>query len=357
MKRLRMTLSAGILSALLVGAFGCSGCGPKKVRLEGAGSSLVDPMMGEWKTVYGKAKDVQIDYKPDGSGDGIKSLIKGDVDFACSDAYLNEKETQDAQASGGEVLHIPLCMAGVVAIYNLGFDADLVFSGEVLAGIFQGEITKWDDDKILALQTDEVKKMITDEARKNMPPEFKITPVVRGDSSGTTYIFTDYLSKATKVWKTPASKTINQPKNGVAGQKTPGVTSEVKKTVGSIGYCEVTYAKQSQLKFGKIRNAAGHDVSADDKNITAAASSLEVPDDLKYSIVNMPGENAYPIAGTVWAIVYVKQTRSNAVPLAEFLTWVTSDEGQKLCEAKSYARLPDAVVKKIEGKIKQIQAK
>jgi phosphate transport system substrate-binding protein len=361
MMRLPTFLRLCLLLALAAGFSTGLGClnRDRKVRIEGSGSSSVAPLMGLWKNAYMKDKAVEINYQPVGSSTGVTSMMKTEVDFACSDESLNDVRMREVEELGGPVIHIPLCMGGIVPAYNIGVDVDLRFSGEVLVGIFQGDIKTWDDPRIKDLQSDEVKNRI--------PPGLEIAAVVRQDASGTTFIFTDYLNKVTvqvggtptKIWKGGKAATdIKWPGKVVAANKSAGVANAVKSTVGAISYVELTYARQALIKFGSVRNSTGRFLRADDlKTIVAAADSVVIPADLRYSITAAPGADAYPIAGTVWAICYTKQPVGRGKPLADFLTWVTSDEGQMLCQEFDYARLPDKIVQKVAGQIKQIEIK
>jgi phosphate ABC transporter phosphate-binding protein len=361
MKRLRTFIQVGLLIGLAAGTSGCGGCGGSggggANRLEGAGSTFINPMMQEWKDVYKKDKNVEINYQGGGSGKGITKMTTKEVDFGCTDAPLTKDQTEAALKEGGEVVHIPLAMGAVVLAYNLGddFDHELVFNGEILTLIYLGKITEWSDDRLGALQTDEVKKKL-----KEM--KLPIAPIHRSDSSGTTFIFTDYLTKvSTKMgenqWKAGPATSIQWPKDiGRAAPGSDGVVGEVRGNKGALCYVELLYAKKNNIKYGALKNSKDKTIKAELKGVTAAAASMDIPDDLKYSIVNAPGEDAYPLAGTTWAVVYVKQPPEKAKALADFLTWATSDEGQKHCEKLDYARLPEALIPKIQGKIKLLEA-
>jgi phosphate ABC transporter phosphate-binding protein len=359
MKRFRTFIQRALLVGLAAGTAGCGGCrgsgdGGAR-RLEGAGSTFINPMMQEWKDVYKKDKNIEINYQGGGSGKGITKMTTKEVDFGCTDAPLNKDQTEAAMKEGGEVVHIPLAMGAVVLAYNLGEDIDLVFDGEILTLIYLGKITDWNDDRILALQTDEVKKKLKD-------MKLPIAPIHRSDSSGTTFIFTDYLTRVSpkmgdNQWKAGKGTVVQWPEGiGRAAAGSDGVTGEVKNNKGAICYVEVLYAKKNNIKYAALKNSKGNIIKADPKGVTAAAASTDIPDDLKYSIVNAPGEDAYPLAGTTWAVVYTKQPADKAKALADFLTWATSDEGQKLCEKLDYARLPESLLPKIQGKIKMIEA-
>ncbi len=340
MKRSRW-LMLGML--LVLASVGCGGDDKNSPRLEGAGSSFVDPMMQEWSSIYYKEKNLQVNYQSTGSGAGINKMIGKEVDFGCSDAPLNPEQLDKAKSAGGDVLHIPLCMGGIVPAYNLPGIADLTFSGQVLMDIYLGKIKRWNDEAIQKLNPGQ--KL----------PDKEIAVAFRADSSGSTYIFTEYFTKINKQAWTPGRNTAVKFPVGTGQKNTAGVAGFVKNNEGAIGYVELIYALKSDITYGKVINASGKAIKADMKSVTAAAATAEIPDDLCYSITNTKGEDAYPIAGTVWALVFVKQPANKARPLADFLTWVTHD-GQKHCEKLHYAALPKVLVEKIEAKLKQIKA-
>ena len=340
MKRSQWLMLGALI--LLVGV-GCGGGEKVSPRLEGAGSSFVDPMMQVWAKNYYKEKNIQVNYQSTGSGAGINKMTAKEVDFGCSDAPLNPEQLSKAETAGGEVLHIPLCMGGIVPAYNLPGIADLTFSGQVLMDIYLGKIKKWNDEAIAKLNPG-VKL-----------PDKEIAVAFRSDSSGSTYIFTDYLTKINEqAWKPGKSTAIKFPV-GTGAKGNDGVAGLVKNNEGTIGYIELIFALENSITFGKVVNASGKAIKADLKSVTAAAATAKIPDDLRYSITNAPGDESYPIAGTVWALVFVKQPSDKAEPLQEFLSWVTH-EGQKHCEKLRYAALPQVLVLKIEAKLKKIQA-
>jgi phosphate transport system substrate-binding protein len=209
--------------------------------------------------------------------------------------------------------------------------------------IYLGKITKWNDEAIQKVNPG--KKL----------PDKTIAVAFRSDSSGTTYIFTDYLTKIDKKAWTPGKSTAIKFPIGTGAKGNDGVAGFVKANEGAIGYIELIYAKKNSIPYGAILNRAGQAIKADLKSVTAAAATAKIPDDLRYSITDAPGEAAYPIAGTVWALVFVKQPEAKAAPLREFLDWITH-EGQKHCEKLDYARLPNSLVQKIEAKLKKIEA-
>jgi phosphate transport system substrate-binding protein len=334
-------LLAALVAASTLSSFGCGGSG--KRPLQGAGSTFVDPIMQVWASAYKEDKGVTVNYQAKGSGAGISMMTGREVDFGCSDAPLNDEQLATAKEQGGEVIHIPLCMGGIVPAYNLPNLPDLVFSGEVLMNIYLGKITSWDDPALAKLNP--MKKL----------PKLDISVAYRSDASGSTYILTDYFVKIDKDAWTPRRGTTIKFPVGTGSKGTDGVAGFVKQNKGAIGYVELIYAMKSGIPYGSVINAAGNPIKADMKSVTAAAATADIPDDLRYSITNAPGKDAYPIAGTVWAIVYVKQPARKVEPVRDFLTWITHD-GQKLTSKLHYAPLPEVVVKKIDDKLKKIEA-
>ncbi|MFO0926665.1 MAG: phosphate ABC transporter substrate-binding protein PstS [Gemmataceae bacterium] len=344
MRSTRMLVTAALVGVVL--GVGCFGGGGGTRRLQGAGSTFVDPIMQEWANQYEREKQVQVNYQSKGSGAGIKMMTGKEVDFGCSDAPLDDKQLAAAKEAGGEVLHIPLCMGAIVPAYNLPEAPDLTFSGQVLIDIYLGKIKKWNDPAIQALNRD---KALPDRA---------IAPAYRSDSSGSTYILTDYFTKVNKQAWTPGRGTaIEWPAGvGIGRKGNDGVAGFVKETAGAIGYIELIYALKNKIPFAAVVNTAGKPVRADLQSVTAAAATAEIPDDLRYSITTAPGANAYPIAGTVWALVYANQPSDRAGLVTDFLRWATHD-GQKATETLHYAPLPAALVKKIDAKLDAIVAK
>jgi phosphate transport system substrate-binding protein len=343
-------LAALPVLCLLAATVGCGGCGSGKPRVNGAGSSFVYPMMSKWAAEYDKAKGVEVNYQSIGSGGGIQQMTAKTIAFGCTDGPMNDEQLQKAKENGGEVVHIPLVMGAVVPAYNLDEASEpLVFSGPVLADIYLGKITKWNDKAIQELNPDA--KL----------PEKKISVIFRADGSGTTYVWTEYLSKVSEEWKKEISfaTSVSWKKGiGEAAKGSEGVTGRVKDTPGAICYVELTYALQNKIKYGLVKNKEGVTVKADLKSITAAAdqSLSEIPDDLRYSITDPPGKDSYPICGTVWAVCYVNNPGGKGQQVVDFLHWVTH-EGQQLCEKLDYAKLPPGLVDRAEKKLASINVK
>jgi phosphate ABC transporter phosphate-binding protein len=339
------TVGITVLAAL-VGCGSLSGCG-KKETLNIGGATFIYPMMDKWSFEYQKAKGVKVNYNSSGSGTGIQQMIAKTLDFGCSDAPLTDKQIEEAKASGGDVVHIPLAMGAVVPAYNLKeVEKPLTFTGPVLADIYLGKIKKWND------------KAIKDLNEGVDLPDKNIAVCSRLDGSGTTYIWVDYLAKVSPEWKEKVgvSTSVKFPV-GVGGKGNEGVAGFVKENDGAIGYVELIYAKGNNIKYGPVVNKAGKAVLANLESVTAAAAGelKTIPEDLRYSLTNAEGEAAYPIAGTNWAICYVKQPAAKKDLIVNFLTWVTHD-GQQFCEGLHYAKLPAGLVERLEKKIAMIQA-
>lgn len=313
-------------------------------ELSGAGASFPYPLYSKWFDVYAKEKGVKVNYQSVGSGAGIKQLIEGTVDFGASDAVM--KEDQIKQAGGGDVFHIPTVMGAVVAIYNVeGVEKGLKLTPETLSGIFLGDIKKWNDPKIVADNSDiEL-------------PDAAIAVVHRSDGSGTTNIFTDYLSNVSEEWKSKVGvgTSVNWPV-GLGAKGNEGVTGQVKQTPNSIGYAEIAYAIQNKLTYATMKNKAGKFVEAslDSTTEAAAGAAATMPDNLRVSLVNAPGDKAYPIAGFTWLLAHKEQRDGpKGKALADMLWWGVHD-GQKYAKDLLYAPLPADVVKKAEAMIKSI---
>jgi phosphate transport system substrate-binding protein len=350
-RRLRcLALVTGLgLLTLLPGCGGCAGGGSnagRTVRLNGAGSSFVDPIMTKWASVYNKEKGVQVNYQSTGSGVGVQQMTKKTVDFGCTDAPMNDSQLEEARAAGGEVVHIPLVMGGVVPAYNLPeVKEPIKFTGQVLADIYLGKITKWNDPALAKLN-----EGLT-------LPDRKILVIYRSEASGTTYIWVDFLSQTSKDWPLGVKTLVEWPKGVGEGAKgSEGLTGTLGKTVGTIGYVEVLYALKNKIQHGMVQNQEKEFVEASLESVTAAAKNSEskITDDLRYSLVNAPGKGSYPIAGTTWAVLYAKQPEGTGEELVKFLQWVTHD-GQELCAALQYARLPSTLVERIDKKLSAIQ--
>ena len=336
--------------ALLVVSIACngggSGSGTSSVSLQGAGATFPNPLYQKWLSEYGKVHpNVKIDYQSIGSGGGIKQLKEQTVDFGASDAPMKD---EDLKAAPGEVLHIPTVLGAVIITYNLeGLKAPLKFSPEVIADIFLGKIKKWNDPKIAA-----------DNAGVTLPST-DITVVTRAESSGTSAVFTDYLSKVSPEWKEKVGAGTS-PKwpVGVSGKGNEGVTGQVKNTPNTIGYVELAYAVQNKLPVAQVKNSAGNfiDPSIDAVTAAASASAGSTPDDLRVSITNATGPQAYPISSYTYILVYKNQKdAAKGRALVDFLWWGIHD-GEAFAKELQYAPLPADIVKRAEGKINSVTA-
>jgi phosphate transport system substrate-binding protein len=318
---------------------------PDAVMLNGAGASFPYPIYAKWFSDYNKIhSDIQINYQSIGSGGGIRQLLSGTVDFGASDAPMTDEQLSQAKT---KVLHFPTVLGAVVPTYNVpGLSQDLNFSGQVLADIYLGKITKWNDPAIAR-----------DNKGVNLPAQ-DIVVVHRAEGSGTSYVWTDFLAKVSPEWQSKVG-TNASPKwpVGLGGKGNEGVTGLVKQQPGAIGYVELIYAVQIKIPYGRVRNAAGVFVKADLAGVTAAGASVAktMPDDFRVSITNAPGKGAYPIASFTYLLIPSKiQDANKQKVIKNFLSWMLSD-GQKAAEPLSYARLPKEVVAKELKQISQIQ--
>ena len=317
----------------------------QSVDLTGAGATFPYPIYSKWFSDYAQATGVKINYQSIGSGGGIRQLSEQTVDFGASDGPMTDQEL--AQAKGGAVLHFPTVMGAVVITYNVpGVAKPLNFSGEVIADIFSGKITKWNDARIVA------------QNHGVTLPNSDILVVHRSDGSGTTYIFSDYLTSVSPPW----SSTLGKGKDikwpvGLGGKGNEGVAGQVKQTPGSIGYIELAYAKQNQLPSANIRNADGRFVMPSIASVTAAAASMKLPKNTDYriSIVNAPGKDSYPISSMTWILVYQNQSdRVKGTKLVNFLRWAYRD-GEKSAATLDYAPLPASMVSQLQSRLKTIR--
>lgn len=317
------------------------------VDLNGAGATFPYPLYSKWFSDYATRTSVKINYQSIGSGGGIKQLSEQTVDFGASDGPMTDAEL--ASAKGGKILHFPTVLGADVVTYNLpDVTAPLRLTGELIADIFLGKITKWDDARLAA------------ENPGVALPAQDILVVHRTDGSGTTYIFTDYLSTVSPAWAAgPGRGKAVQWPVGLGGKGNEGVAGTVKQTPGTIGYVELAYANQNKLPSAHIRNAAGAYVAPTIETITAAAEGAAAqmgPDsDYRISIVNAPGANAYPISSFTWLLVYEKQAdAAKGQKLVDFMKWMYSD-GQQNAAALDYAPLPGVLATQLTARLGSIQ--
>ena len=313
--------------------------------INGAGATFPYPIYSKWFDVYAKENPgIKFNYQSIGSGGGIRMLSNRTVDVGASDAPMTDQQLSDAP---GKILHFPSVMGAVVIAYNLpGFTGTLRLTGPVVADIFAGKITKWDDDKIKALNPSAA------------IPSQDIVVCHRSDGSGTSYIFTDYLSKVSPAWATdPGKGTAVKWPTGLGGKGNEGVTALVQQTPGAIGYIELIYALNNKIPFAQLQNKAGNWVDASLAGVTAAAASSadQMPADFRVSITDAPGADAYPISSFTWLLVYQKQTNKDVgEQIKKFLSWAMT-QGQTLAPDLKYAPLPAAVVQKETAQIQEIQ--
>jgi phosphate transport system substrate-binding protein len=314
-----------------------------QTKLNGAGATFPYPIYSKWFSQYhDQHPDIEINYQSIGSGGGIRQVTAGTVDFGASDGPMSDEQLA---ASKVKLIHLPTVLGSVVPAYNIpGFKGELKFTPDVIAGIYLGKITAWNDTAI---------------AKANPGtslPNQSIIVVHRSDGSGTTYIFTDYLSKVSSEWQTSVGKgtSVNWPK-GLGAKGNEGVAGMIRQMDGAFGYVELIYALQNNITFGSVKNAAGSFVKASLDSTTAAAASMKaMPADFRVSITNAPGKDSYPIASFTWLLVPTDWKDKNKQKVfVDFLTWML-DQGQTFTAQLNYAPLPDAVKQKEREAIKTI---
>lgn len=341
------TIALIAILALIAMAVGCgdsSGGSVPSASLTGAGATFPYPLYSKWFDVFGKDNPgVNINYQSIGSGGGIQQITAQTVDFGASDAPMKDEELAKAP---GQLMHIPTVAGSVVVVYNVpGVSSGLKLTPENLARIFMGAITRWNDPALTADNPD------------LQLPDKDIAVVHRSDGSGTTSIFTDYLAAANSEWKEKVGKgkEVNWPA-GIGGKGNEGVGGQVSQTEGAIGYVELAYATQNKLSTALIKNKAGKFVEGTVENTTAAlaAAVSKLPEDFRGSIVNQDGDNAYPIAGLTYLLVYKDQKDQNkGKALVAFIQWAIHN-GSNYAKDLEYAPLPPEMVKKVDAKLKQI---
>ncbi|MGB7209570.1 MAG: phosphate ABC transporter substrate-binding protein PstS [Pyrinomonadaceae bacterium] len=316
------------------------------IRLQGSGASFPKPIYEKWVNEFGKVNpNVSIDYQATGSGAGQKALVAKTADFGASDDPMSDA---DLKSAGSEILHIPTVLGAVVLTYNLeGIKEPLKLSSQTISDIYLGHIKKWNDEKL--------KK---DNPTLNLP-ETEILPVYRADSSGTSAVFTDFLSKTVPEWKEKVGMN-KQPSwitgVGVGAKGNDGVMGQVKQSPNSIGYVELTFAKANNLPSAQIKNKAGDFVAASLESVSAAAAASvsTMPEDLRVQITNADGNGAYPISSYTYILVYKDQTDAGkGKAISDFLWWALHD-GEKFVKELHYSPLPAEVIKKVEGKISSL---
>lgn len=313
----------------------------------GAGSTFAFPIYAKWFEAYHKLHPAgQISYQPVGSGLGIRYAIEGKADFGASDAPMTDEQLAEfREKRGTDVLHFPTVLGADVPSYNIpGLNAELDFTPEALAGIFLGKITQWNDQELVRANP-----------HANLPPS-RIVVIHRSDGSGTTYVWTDYLSKVSPEWraKIGTATAVNWPV-GLGAQGNSGVSDLIEETAYAIGYVELIYAVQHHLPYGRVRNASGVFMKAALPSIAAAAAGVKLPEDFRISISNSPSKAAYPIASFSWLLIPARigDPAKKAVVIG-FLRWMLTG-GQSMTEALSYPRLPQDVIAKELKAVSQIQ--
>jgi phosphate transport system substrate-binding protein len=332
----RVSTFVGLVAALALGAgLSAQSLQAQSLQINGAGATFPNPIYSKWFDEYNKKNpNVRINYQPIGSGGGIRQVTAQTVFFGATDGPMTEEQIL---AAPGKILHLPTVLGADVPVYNLpGVSGELKFTGAVLADIYLGKITKWNDPVLVKLNP------------ASKLPATDITVVHRSDGSGTTYIFVDYLAKASPEWKkrVGVATSVNWP-TGVGGKGNEGVAGLVQQVPGSIGYVELIYALQNKIAYGSVQNLAGEFVRASVQSVTAAAAGAvaKMPADFRVSITNAEGKGVYPISSFTWLRLYENpKDKTQSKAMVEFVKWALSD-GQKFAPELGYAPLPAEVVK------------
>jgi phosphate transport system substrate-binding protein len=323
-------------------ALGLSASASAQMMINGAGATFPYPIYSKWFDEYAKVDpSVRFNYQSIGSGGGQKQILAQTVDFGASDGPMSDDNLAKAP---GKLLHIPTVAGADVVAYNLPGNPALKLDADTIAGIFLGQVKKWNDPKIAASNPG-VKL-----------PDQEIVVVHRSDGSGTTYIWTDYLSKISPEWKTKVgtNTSVNWP-TGIGGKGNEGVAGQIKQTPGALGYVELIYAVQNKMPYADVKNSAGEFVTPTLESTTAALATAEIPDDFRFSMTNAPGKDAYPICGATWLLVYQQQKDpAKGKKLVEFLKWAIKD-GEKMAKDLNYASLPESVQQRILKRIDEIK--
>src|SRR5881628_3196832 len=335
-----MTKLPGILGLTI--ALGLSANASAQMMINGAGATFPYPIYSKWFDEYANVDpSVRFNYQSIGSGGGQKQIMAQTVDFGASDGPMSDDNLSKAP---GKILHIPTVAGAVVISYNLLGNPALKLDADTIAGIFLGTIKKWNDPKIAATNPG-VKLSDKD-----------IVVVHRSDGSGTTFIFTDYLSKVSPEWKSKAGNntSVSWP-TGIGGKGNEGVSGQIKQTPGAIGYVELIYAIQNKMPYADVKNSSGEFITPTLESITAALATAEIPDDFRFSMTNAPGKDAYPICGATWLLVYEQQKDpAKGKKLVEFLKWAVKD-GEKMAKDLNYAPLPESVQQRVLKRIDEIK--
>ncbi len=313
-----------------------------QMLINGAGATFPYPLYSKWFDQYAKVDpSVRFNYQSIGSGGGQKQILAQTVDFGASDGPMSDDNLAKAP---GKILHIPTVAGAVVITFNLPGQPRLKLDGPAIADIFLGKITKWNDKRLASLNPGVTL------------PDMDLVVVHRSDGSGTSYIFTDYLSTVSKEWETSVGRntSVKWPA-GLGAKGNEGVAGQVKQMPGTIGYVELAYAHQNKLAFADLKNAAGNFVAASMESVTEALAGAKVPEDFRFSMVNAPGEKAYPIAGATWLLVYEQQKDpAKGQKVVEFLKW-SMTSGEQLAASLDYAPLPTSMQARVLERIKTIK--
>jgi phosphate transport system substrate-binding protein len=334
-KSILLLLGCGCLFAAQTGA-------NAQLLINGAGATFPYPIYSKWFDAYTQVDpSVRFNYQSIGSGGGQKQIIARTVDFGASDGPMSDENLAKAP---GKILHIPTVAGAVAITYNLPDNPKLKLDGPTLVEIFLGNITKWNDKRIVELNPG-----------VNLP-DLPMVVVHRADGSGTSYIFTDYLSNISPVWADSVGKaTAVKWPTGLGGKGSEGVAGQVKQLSGAVGYVEMIYAKQNNMPCADVKNAAGNFITPSIESVTEALSTAKIPDDFRFSIVNPPGDKVYPIAGATWLLVYERQKdAAKGKRMVDFLNWALT-KGEALAPSLDYAPLPDTVQQRVLERIKTIK--
>ena len=335
-----LKFSRKVLTIVLLA--GVSATASAQIMINGAGATFPYPIYSKWFDEYAKVDpSVRFNYQSIGSGGGQKQILAQTVDFGASDGPMSDENLGKAP---GKILHIPTVAGAVVLTYNLPENPALKLDADTIAGIFLGQVKKWNDPKLTALNPG------------TKLPDQEIVVVHRSDGSGTTFIFTDYLSKVSSEWKEKVGNntSVNWPA-GIGGKGNEGVSGQVKQTPGSIGYVELIYATQNKMPYAEVKNSAGQFVKPTIDSVTAAIATANIPDDFRFSMTNAPGKDAYPICGATWLLVYEQQKdAAKGKKLVEFLRWAAKD-GEKMATDLQYAPLPDSLQQRVLKRIDEIK--
>ena len=329
-----------LLPVILVGSVSVSATA--QMTINGAGATFPYPIYSKWFDEYAKVDpSVRFNYQSIGSGGGQKQILAQTVDFGASDGPMSDDNLAKAP---GKILHIPTVAGADVVTYNLPGNPSLKLDADTIVGIFLGNIKKWNDAKITATNPGVTL------------PDQEIVVVHRSDGSGTTYIFTDYLSKVSPDWKQKVgtNTSVNWP-TGIGGKGNEGVSGQVKQTPGALGYVELIYAIQNKMPYAEVKNAEGKFVKPSLESVTAAMGTANIPDDFRFSMTNPPGADSYPIAGATWLLIYQQQKDAvKGKKVVEFLKWALT-KGQEMAMQLDYAPLPDQLRDRVQKRIDEIK--